>query len=156
MICKALVLLMIFCTQATSAADDMSASQRVSESAMRLQNHRLKLIAENIANANIPAKTPDASPYRRKFLTVRNDYNEVINANLAKVDQVNVDTHAEFVLKYEPSHPSADSSGYVKYPNVNIYMENIDSKEAQRTYEANLNALEIAKSNQHKLIEALK
>lgn len=151
-----LISLMVLFTQFAVAADDLSAAQRIAEHGMRLQNHRMKLIAENIANANVPAASPNLAPYRRKFLTVRNNYNEHINANTVGVDKIHVDQKSDFVLKYDPAHPSADQYGYVKYPNVNIYMENIDSKEAQRTYEANLNALEIAKSNQQRLIEAMK
>ena len=89
------------------------------------------------------------------YSLVQNHYNQGLKANVVKVDKI-VRDKSEFQLRYEPQHPAANESGYVRYPNVQIPLETVDAKEAQRTYEANMSALEIAKSNQVRLIEALK
>ena len=149
-----LALLLLF-VQNAYAIDNLTASQRVSAQGMRVQNERLKVISQNIANANSTGKTPTEEPYRRKMPIVQNHYNQGLKADVVKVDKI-VRDKSEFQLRYEPQHPAANESGYVRYPNVQIPLETVDAKEAQRTYEANMSALEIAKSNQVRLIEALK
>ena len=78
-----------------------------------------------------------------------------MDAKVLKVDSIKED-QSDFTLKYEPNHPAADNNGMVKYPNVNIIIETVDSKEAQRTFDANVNSLEIAKSNQNKVLELMR
>jgi flagellar basal-body rod protein FlgC len=146
---------MLLCPFYAMAIDDSTKSMRISSHGMRLQNERLKIIAENIANANVAPLTPDGTPYRRKILIAKNVYDTNIGANKVTVDKITSDK-SDFVLRYEPYHPAANAEGYVKYPNVDIVLENVNAKEAQRTYEANLSAMEITKNNQLRLIEALK
>jgi flagellar basal-body rod protein FlgC len=145
-------------TQISSAeelkVDDLTASMRASAAGMRIQNERLKIIAQNIANSNTTGQTPGADPYRRKTIFVKNGYDDKQKADVVQVDRIRTDK-SDFALRYEPNHPAADEQGYVKYPNVDTTIENIDAKEAQRTFEANLNALQIAKDNQHKLLKLL-
>jgi len=137
------------------AIDDLTASQRISSAGMRTQNERLKIIAQNIANANSTGSTPDSEPYRRKMPLIQESYDPLLKAKVVKLQKI-VKDKSEFELRYEPQHPAADKAGYVKYPNVKLPLETVDAKEAQRTYEANMSALEIAKSNQMRIIEALK
>jgi flagellar basal-body rod protein FlgC len=151
-----LVIVFIFQSiQLVYASDTLDASIKTSVQGMKIQNERLKLIAQNIANANTTALTPEEKPYTRKILKIKNKYDPSVGTNLVQVDKI-IKDNADYILKYEPFHPAADESGYVKYPNVNINLENVDAKEAQRTYEANLTALEIARSNKSKIIELMK
>ena len=85
----------------------------------------------------------------------QNVYDPKIDTRILKVSSIQED-QSEFTLKYEPNHPAADNRGMVKYPNVNIIIETVDSKEAQRTFDANVNSLEIAKSNQNKILELMR
>lgn len=152
---KWVAILSLLFIQNALAIDDLTASQRVSSQGMRAQNERLKIIAQNISNANSTGKSPIDEPYRRKVPVFQNHYDPRLKADVVRVDKI-VRDKSDFQLRYEPHHPAANESGYVRYPNVQIPLETVDAKEAQRTYEANLSALEIAKSNQVRLIEALK
>ena len=137
------------------ADDPLNASIKISVAGMQAQNHRLKIIAQNMANANVTAKTPDKDPYRRQIIFFKNEFDSNLNAKILKVDLIRED-ESPFILKYEPNHPSADKNGMVKYPNVNLIIETVDSKEAKRTFDANVNALEIAKGNQNKILDLMR
>ncbi len=137
------------------AADSLEASIKISSSGMQSQSQRLKVISQNIANSNVTGKTPDENPYRRKIIFFKNVYDPKLDTKILKVNSIQED-QSEFTLKYEPNHPAADNRGMVKYPNVNIIIETVDSKEAQRTFDANVNSLEIAKSNQNKILELMR
>ena len=137
------------------AVDDLTASMRTSASGMKVQNQRLKVIAQNIANSDTTGTTPNSVPYRRKILMIKNTYDPILKTNVVKLDKI-IKDKSQFNVRYKPTHPAADRNGYVLYPNVNIAVESVDAKEADRTLDANLNALEIAKNNQMKLIEMLK
>jgi flagellar basal-body rod protein FlgC len=136
-------------------SDPLEASIKISSSGMQAQSQRLKVVAQNIANSNVTSKTPNENPYRRKIIFFKNVYNAKLDTKILKVDSVKED-QSEFTLKYEPNHPAADNRGMVKYPNVNIIIETVDSKEAQRTFDANVNSLEIAKTNQNKILELMR
>ncbi len=151
---RLLLILMLYVGTA-NASDNLRSSQKISQAGMQAQSERMKVVAQNIANANSTADSPDKNPYTRKILNVKNSTDNPDFIPLLKVDNITSDASA-YNLKYEPGHPAADSDGYVKYPNVDINLEMIDAKEAQVTFEANLSAYEIAKSNQQKLLEALK
>ena len=137
------------------AADSLEASIKISSSGMQAQSQRLKVISQNIANSNVTGKTPNENPYRRKIIFFKNVYDQKLDTKILKVNSIQED-QSEFTLKYEPNHPAADNRGMVKYPNVNIIIETVDSKEAQRTFDANVNSLEIAKSNQNKILELMR
>jgi flagellar basal-body rod protein FlgC len=137
------------------AIDDLMASQRISAQGMQAQNQRLKIISQNIANATSTSTSPEKEPYRRKMPILKGKFDPNLKADVVKLDKI-VRDKSDFQLRYEPQHPAADENGYVRYPNVQIPLETVDAKEAQRTYEANMSALEIAKSNQLRLIEAMK
>lgn len=150
-----LTLLFILCASNALAIDSLTASQRILAEGMQVQSQRLKVISENIANSNTTGLTPEDSPYRRKVIVLSNEYDPVLQSDVVKVKTVEKDK-TPFLQKFDPSHPAANKAGYVRYPNVNIALENIDAKEAQRTFEANLTAMEISKSNQLRLLEAMK
>ncbi len=119
---------------------DFLKSMAIAASGLRAQVGRMRVISENIANANSTAQRPGADPYRRKVPTFRSEIDRALEANTIAMGRVRSDPSA-FRVKYEPGHPAADTNGYVKYPNVNSIVEMTDMREAQRSYEANLNVI---------------
>ena len=119
---------------------DFLKSMSIAASGLRTQVGRMRVIAENIANADSTAKSTGADPYRRKIATFRTEMDRALDANVVGLGKVRTDP-SEFRSKYEPGHPAADANGYVKYPNVNSLVEMTDMREAQRSYEANLNVI---------------
>lgn len=144
-----------FITLKTYESDSLLAASRISVSGMQAQSERLKVISQNIANQDVTGQAPGSEPYRRKIIFFKNEYDPKLGAEVVKIDKVSKD-YSDFVLKYQPYHPAADDKGYVKYPNVNIVVETVDSKESQRSFDANTNALEIARANQNRVIELMK
>ena len=102
---------------------------------------RIRISAENLANADTTAATPGGDPYRRKAPVFRTFYDREVGANTVKVTGSRED-QSPFQEKYDPSHPAADARGYVKTSNVSSLIEMSDLREAQRAYEANLNVIE--------------
>lgn len=123
---------------------DLIKSMMASASGMKAQGQRMRVIAENLANAHSVGRNPDEDPYRRKILSFRNVLNRDQGVELVEVDKVRKDK-SDFGLRYNPGHPAADDKGYVRLPNVNSVIEVNDMREAQRSYEANIRAVEAAK-----------
>jgi len=117
--------------------DPLKVSQKIAASGLDVQSHRMRVIAENMANAQSTASAPGGNPYTRKTIVFANVFDEALGANLVGVDQIGVDP-SPYRIERNPSHPAADGDGNVKYPNVNILMEMGDMREANRSYEANL------------------
>lgn len=111
---------------------------------MKAQGARMRVISENIANADTTAKAPGQDPYRRKVITFKNELNKANGQKELAVDKVLSD-RSDFVMKHDPSHPAADASGFIKLPNVNSLVEMMDMREAQRSYEANLGVIDMSK-----------
>ena len=135
--------------------DDIIRTMRISGSGMRAQGQRLRVIAQNIANANSLPQEPNENPYRRKILTFRNEFDRAVGLDMVKVNRVRADM-SEFNRRYEPSHPAADAEGYVLTPNVNTIIEMTDMREAQRSYEANMNVIKTSKSMLSSALELLR
>jgi len=112
----------------------------ISGSALKAQNQRMKVIAENIANANTTSSAPGLKPYQRQIITFKKEFDKALGAYKVKVDGVRVD-NSDFIKKFDPSHPAADAQGYVLQPNVNTLVETIDMNEANRSYQANLDVI---------------
>ncbi len=134
---------------------DLKKSIDVSASGLRAQSLRMRVIAENLANANSLARTPGGAPYRRKIATFEAEVNRSTGAQGVKVRTIDTDKTA-FPRVYQPGNPAADAAGYVQQPNVNTLIEAADMKAAQRSYESNLNAIEAAKSLTMRTIDLLK
>ena len=116
-------------------------AMRVSSRGMDVQAVRARIASENVANAFSTSNVTGGDPYRRKTLVIGSVPDRSAGkTQMVQVKQISED-QSDFELKYEPNHPAADKNGYVKYPNVNTNLENMDLREARRTYEANLNAL---------------
>lgn len=127
----------------------------LSAAGMKAQGERLRVIAENLANGDSTATTPGGDPYRRKVVTFQNVLDRELHMKLVGVDRVREDK-SEFPLKYDPTHPGANKDGYVKMPNVNTLVEMMDMREAQRSYEANLNMIEVSKSMLARTLDLLR
>lgn len=134
---------------------DLMKSIQVSASGMRAQGERMRIVAENLANADSVAKEPGGDPYRRKVLTFRNELDRSLGVKVVKVGKVEKDK-SDFEMVYDPGHPAADSTGYIKRPNVRSIIEMADMREAQRSYEANVSAIDIAKNMVSRLLELLR
>jgi flagellar basal-body rod protein FlgC len=119
---------------------DFLKSISLAASGLRAQAGRMRVISENIANAESTAPNAGADPYRRKIPTFRAEMDRALGTNVVAMGRIRTD-QSDFRTKYEPGHPSADANGYVKYPNVNGLVEMTDMREAQRSYEANLNVI---------------
>jgi flagellar basal-body rod protein FlgC len=119
---------------------DLFKSMKVAASGLRVQSGRMKIIAENIANAESTAKTPGGKPYQRKIPTFREVFDREIGATIVRQGRVELDK-SSFGEKFDPGNPAADERGMVKTPNVNTLIEMVDMREAQRSYEANLNVI---------------
>jgi flagellar basal-body rod protein FlgC len=134
---------------------DMNAALNVAASGLRAQTARMKVIAENIANANSTAPNPGADPYQRKVSVFGQVLNRENGTTEVKMTKVQKDT-SEFRLRYDPTHPGANAEGYVKMPNVNTLIESLDMREAQRAYEANLNVVESARAMMSRTLDLLR
>lgn len=125
--------------------DDLNTAMAVSASGMKAQSGRIRIVAENLANANSTAPAPGLEPYRRQVPVFSSYLDRATDAEMVTMARVERDPTA-FSLKFDPAHPAADAEGYVLLPNVNPLIEMMDLKEAQRSYEANLGALDQARS----------
>lgn len=134
---------------------DLTRSLQVSADGMRAQGARIRVVSENLANANSTGETPQDLPYRRRVITFRSVFDQALGVNTVRTGPVR-ETSGEFNRRYQPGHPSADAEGYVLYPNVNSLVEMMDVREAQRSYEANLNTLETSRSMIMRTIEMLR
>lgn len=119
---------------------DFMKSMQIAAAGLRAQSGRMRVIAENLANSNSTAATKEGQPYRRKIPTFRQIFDRELGATIVKNGPIATD-RSDFGLRYQPGHPAADAKGYVKTPNVNALIETMDMREAQRTYEANLNVM---------------
>ncbi|TAH67940.1 MAG: flagellar basal body rod protein FlgC [Rhodopseudomonas palustris] len=139
----------------TDNAMDFSRSMAIATSGLRAQAGRMRVISENIANAESTAQTPGADPYRRKVPTFTTTLDRELDARVVALGRIKPDQSA-FRIKYEPTNPAADAAGNVKYPNVNSLVEMTDMREAQRSYEANLNIISATRRMIQRTLDILK
>ena len=128
-------------------------SMSVAASALRAQQARMRVIAENLANADSTSRDAGGDPYRRQvpvFQPITTGGGQGVK--MAKV----VPDQTAFRSEYAPGHPGADAQGYVKLPNVNPLIEVMDMKEAQRSYEADLTVMDASKSMLSRTVDLLK
>ena len=135
--------------------DDILKTLRISAAGMKAQGTRLRVIAENVANANsLPTDKTDL-PYRRKTVTFKNELDRSVGLNTVRVDKVGFDGKP-FGKAFDPGHPAADDNGYVLTPNVNSLIEMVDMREAQRSYEANMGVIKVSKRMLQDTMELLR
>jgi len=134
---------------------DFLRSMSIAASGLKAQAGRMRVIAENLANASSTASTAGGDPYRRKLPTFQSTFDKAVEAQVVALGPIKRDS-AAFDSRYEPGHPAADARGYVKYPNVNPLIESADLREAQRSYEANLKVFDQARQMTEGLYDILR
>ena len=134
---------------------DFLKSIAIAASGMRAQAGRMRIISENIANADSTATTPGGDPYRRRIVTFRSELDRELDAHVVTLGRVAAD-RSDFVIRHEPDNPVADAKGDVKYPNVNSLVEMTDLRDAQRSYEANLNVITSTRRMLQRTLDILK
>jgi flagellar basal-body rod protein FlgC len=134
---------------------DFLKSISIAASGLRAQAGRMRVISENIANADSTATAAGGDPYRRKIPTFRTEVDRAMDVQVVSLGRIRPDP-TDFRIKHEPGHPSADANGNVKYPNVNSLVETMDLREAQRSYEANINVISASRRMIQRTIEILK
>jgi flagellar basal-body rod protein FlgC len=132
-----------------------NSTMAVASSALRANQARMRVIAENLANANSTAKTAGGDPYRRQVPVMEADAKVAPGADGVKIATIRNDMR-DFRTVYDPGHPAADEKGYVKMPNVDSLVEALDMREAQRAYEANLNVIETARAMESRTLDVLR
>jgi flagellar basal-body rod protein FlgC len=134
---------------------DFLKSIAIAASGLRAQAGRMRVISENVANADSTAPRAGANPYRRKVPTFRAEMDRALDAKVVALGPVRNDP-SDFRTRYEPGHPAADANGHVRYPNVNPMVEMTDMREAQRSYEANINVIGATRRMIQRTLEILK
>ena len=134
---------------------DIATALAVSAHGMDAQTARLRTIAENLANQDTTGSVPGAEPYRRKVITFENRMDRALGTEAVRVKSISPD-HSALPQRFDPSHPAADAAGYVRTPNVNSFVEIMDMREAQRSYSANLNVMEVTRTMLTRTIDMLK
>jgi flagellar basal-body rod protein FlgC len=134
---------------------DFIRSIAIAASGLRAQAGRIRVISENIANADSVAQTPGGDPYRRRIPTFTSQLDRSLEARTVALGPVRPDT-TDFKVKHEPGNPAADAAGNVKYPNVNPLIEMTDMRDAQRSYEANVNLIGATRTMIQRTLDILK
>lgn len=134
---------------------DFLKSMMVAASGLKAQSGRMRVIAENIANAQSTGDRPGADPYQRKIPTFKTEFDRQMRVNVVELGRIRNDP-SDFELRYEPDHPAANAEGYVQMPNVNTLIEAVDMREAQRSYEANLNVVDATRRMMQRTLDILR
>ncbi|RAI00943.1 flagellar basal body rod protein FlgC [Acuticoccus sediminis] len=138
-----------------SGADPLAMVSRLSGAGLEAQSYRLRVVSENIANAQSTGGTPGADPYQRKTIVFGAELDREIGALSVRVKNTALDD-APFIVEHDPGHPAADADGNVKMPNVNLLTEMADMREANLSYEANLQMMKRARSMIAQTIDLLR
>ncbi len=117
--------------------DALQTSLRIAASGLQAQSTRLRIVSENIANAQSTGAAPGTDPYARKTVSFESAVDRATGANLIEVKSIGIDP-TPFKVEHDPGNPAADAKGMVKMPNVDVLVELADMREANRSYEANL------------------
>ncbi|MEI2383882.1 flagellar basal body rod protein FlgC [Breoghania sp. JC706] len=134
---------------------DFMKSLMIAASGLKAQSGRMRVIAENIANADSIGRTPNEDPYRRKIATFQSKLDRELDAKTVQLGRIQED-RSDFKTRYEPGNPAADENGNVRLPNVDTLIETVDMREAQRSYEANLNVIQSTRRMLQRTIDILR
>lgn len=135
--------------------DKSGETMQIAAAGLRAQSARMRIIAENLANAQSTGRTPEEDPYRRQVPVFEAEVDRMSGLELVRMTDA-ADDNSEFRLVHEPGHPSANAEGYVRYPNVSSLVELMDMREAQRSYEANMNMVENTRRMMERTLELLR
>ncbi len=141
---------------------DLLTSLKISSSGLSANRKLMNAISSNIANAQT-TRTAEGGPYRPKEVVfgsepARESFSEILEGEIGEKAQAVhatevISSNRPPILKYDPHHPDANKDGYVAYPDINSVQETIKLIEAQRAYEANISAMNTAKSMAMKALE---
>ncbi|MEM8854809.1 MAG: flagellar basal body rod protein FlgC [Pseudomonadota bacterium] len=137
------------------SADPLAMVSRIAGAGLEAQSYRLRVVSENIANAQSTGGTEGADPYRRKTVVFGAELDRELGALTVEVKRTAVDD-TPFTVEYDPGHPAANAQGEVKMPNVNLLVEMADMREANLSYEANLQMMKRARSMVSMTIDLLR
>jgi flagellar basal-body rod protein FlgC len=134
---------------------DFVKSMQIAVSGLKAQSGRMRVISENIANADSIPQNQQTEPYRRKIPTFQRQLDRELGADVVKLGRVARD-RSEFRTRNDPGHPAADRNGNVRMPNINSTIESMDLREAQRSYEANINVVSATRRMIQRTLELLR
>lgn len=134
---------------------DFIKSLQVATTGLRAQMGRMRIISENIANADSVSQTAGGDPYRRRIVTFNTVLDRQLGAHVVELGPIQTDS-SDFLVKHEPGNPAANAAGDVKYPNVNTLVEMTDLRDAQRSYEANLNIVTATRKMMQRTLDIIK
>lgn len=133
----------------------LSSAINASASALDAQRARMEVAISNLANAET-TRAADGQPYRRRDIVLASDPGQAqpgsFEATGVRVAGV-IEDQAAFRTRYEPSHPDADESGFVRLPNIDVPEEMVDMLGAARAYQANLNAINLIRDTIQRALE---
>jgi len=127
----------------------------IAASGMRAQSQRIQVIAQNLANSESTAPGPGQDPYRRQIPTFQNELDRELGVRRVRMGEI-IEDQGAFGSRFDPNHPAADEEGYIQTPNVNSLIEMMDMRQAQRSYEANLNMISTARSMMMRTLDLLR
>lgn len=122
---------------------DIFGAMTHSTAGLSAQSSRLRHVAENIANADTPG-------YRRKTIPFEAQLDGTVAPGRTRLDQT------ELTQVYAPGHPMADDTGHYDGSNVDLIIEIADSRQAQRSYEANLKLFDQARQMAQGVLDLLR
>ena len=135
--------------------DPLRTATSIAGAGLQAQSVRLRVVAENIANARSTGATPGADPYTRKTFTFDSEFDRTLGAATVQVHAIGTD-QTPFQVEYDPGNPAADKDGNVKMPNVNVILEMADMREASRSYEADLQMIKQSRSMTSQMLDLLR
>jgi len=135
--------------------DPLRAATQIAGAGLEAQSTRLRVVSENLANAQSTAKIPGGDPYQRKMVTFQSEFDRLIGSSSVSVTSIGGDP-TPFEVEYDPGNPAADADGNVKMPNVNLVIEMADMREASRSYEANLQMVKQVRSMTTMMLDLLR
>jgi len=135
--------------------DPLRTATSIAGAGLQAQSVRLRVVAENIANARSTGATPGADPYTRKTVTFDSEFDRTLGAATVQVHAIGTD-QTPFQVEYDPGNPAADKDGNVKMPNVNVILEMADMREASRSYEADLQMIKQSRSMTSQMLDLLR
>lgn len=134
---------------------DLAKILTIAASGMRVQDARMRVVAQNLANANTLPDDPSKAPYRRRVVTFKTELDRKAGVQTVAVNRVRFDSSA-FGRRYDPGNPGADAQGYVRTPNVHPMIEMMDMRSAERSYEANLSVIQVSKAMVQNALDLLR
>ena len=134
---------------------DLSIPMQIAAAGLEAQGNRIRVVAENLANADSTGATPGDLPYRRQVVSFQTEFDRALGVHTVQASAPETDP-SPFKRRHMPGHPSADAEGYVQFPNVNSVVEMMDLREAHRSYEANLNVITVARTMLMDTLELLR